>query len=322
VDLDVVFLGTAGSTPTARRAPAATLIRRGGDRILLDCGEGTQRQLLRSRVGLLDLDVVLFSHYHADHVLGLPGLLKTYDLRGREQGLELYGPSGLSDLLTIFAPVIGRLGFPLHARELGDGEEVAGDGYRLVAHSVEHRGPAVAWELSEDERPGQFDVAEARRLGVPEGPAFGELQRGQPVTLPDGSAVSSEAVVGPARRGRTVVFSGDTRPCAAVRRAALGADLLVHEASFASDDLERARETRHSTAAEAAELAAASEVKLLALTHLGARATPRMIKDEARALFADTVVPRDFDTIELPLPERGGPALRRGGAHPEEEKAS
>jgi ribonuclease Z len=321
VDLDVVFLGTAGSTPTARRAPSATLIRRGGERLLLDCGEGTQRQLLRSRIGLVDLDIVLFSHYHADHVLGLPGLLKTYDLRGREQGLELYGPAGLSVLLTVFAPLIGRLGFPLHARELGDGEEVPGDGYRLMAHAVDHRGPAVAWELSEDERPGQFDVDAARRLGVPEGPAFGELQRGRSVTTRDGSLVGPEAVLGPARRGRTIVFSGDTRPCAAVRRASLGADLLVHEASFASEDLERARETCHSTAAEAAELAAVSEVKLLALTHLGARATPRLIKDEARAVFAATVVPRDFDTIELPLPERGSPALRRGGAHPEEEKA-
>ena len=161
-----------------------------------------------------------------------------------------------------------------------------GDGYRLIAHSVDHRGPAVAWELCEDERPGQFDVDEARRLGVPEGPAFGELQRGGSVTAPDGSVVTPAAVLGPARRGRTLVFSGDTRPCASVRRAALGADLLVHEASFASEDPERARETRHSTAAEAAELAAASEVKLLALTHLGARATPRMIKDEARAVFA------------------------------------
>ena len=129
------------------------------------------------------------------------------------------------------------------------------------------------------------------------------------------------AVVGPARRGRTVVFSGDTRPCAAVRRAALGADLLVHEATFTMDDLDRAKDTRHSTAAEAAEIAAASEVKLLALTHLGARATPRAVKDEAREVFAATVVPRDFDTIELPLPERGSPELRRGGAHPEEEKA-
>jgi ribonuclease Z len=321
VDLDVVFLGTAGATPTARRAPAATLIRRGGDRILLDCGEGTQRQLLRSTVGLVDLDIVLFSHYHADHVLGLPGLLKTYDLRGREQGLELYGPSGLGDLLTVFAPIIGRLGFPLRVREIGNGDEVPGDGYRLLAHSVDHRGPALAWELCEDERPGAFDVDEARRLGVPEGPAFGELQRGTAVTTPKGSVVSPASVLGPARRGRTLVFSGDTRPCAAVRRAALGADLLVHEATFTAEDRERAQDTRHSTAAEAAELAAASEVKLLALTHLGARATPSMIKHEARALFAATVVPRDFDTIEIPLPERGAPELRRGGAQSDEEKA-
>ena len=196
-----------------------------------------------------------------------------------------------------------------------------GDGFRLIAHSTDHRGPAVAWELCEDERPGQFDVEAARRLGVPEGPAFGELQRGGSVTTADGAVVAAHAVVGAARRGRTLVFSGDTRPCAAVRRAALGADLLVHEASFATEDRERARETRHSTAAEAAELAAASSVKLLALTHLGARAAARVIKDEARAIFPNTVVPRDFDTIELPLPERGAPELRRGGAHPEEEKA-
>ena len=139
MDLDVVFLGTAGSTPTARRAPAATLIRRGGDRILLDCGEGTQRQLLRSQIGLVDLDVMLFSHYHADHVLGLPGLLKTYDLRGREQGLELYGPSGLGDLLTVFAPIIGRLGFPLHVRELG--ERRRGARRRLPADRARRRSP-------------------------------------------------------------------------------------------------------------------------------------------------------------------------------------
>ena len=321
MDLDVVFLGTAGSTPTARRAPAATLIRRGGDRILLDCGEGTQRQLLRSQIGLVDLDLVLFTHYHADHVLGLPGLLKTYDLRGREQGLEIYGPSGLGDLLTIFAPIVGRLSFPLHVREVGDGDEVPGDGYRLLAHSVDHRGPAVAWELSEDERPGQFDVGEARRLGVPEGPAFGELQRGGSVTAADGTLITPGAVVGPARRGRTIVFSGDTRPCAGVRRAALGADLLVHEASFVSEDRMRAKETRHSTAAEAAELAEASGVKLLALTHLGARAAPRAVKDEARSVFAATVVPRDFDSIELPLPERGAPELRRGGVDAEGERS-
>jgi ribonuclease Z len=278
--------------------------------------------LLRSRVGLVDLDVVLFSHYHADHVLGFPGLLKTYDLRGREQGLEVYGPSGLSDLMTIFAPIIGRLGFPIHLRELADGDEVPGDGYRLLAHAVDHRGPGLAWELSEDERPGQFDVARARELGVPEGPAFGELQRGGTVTAADGSLVAPAAVVGPGRRGRTLVFSGDTRPCASVRRAALGADLLVHEASFVSEDGARAKETRHSTAAEAAELAAASGVRLLALTHLGARAAPRAVKEEARSIFAPTVVPRDFDTIELPLPERGAPELRRGGAHPDEETST
>ena len=244
MDLDVVFLGTAGSTPTARRAPAATLIRRGGDRILLDCGEGTQRQLLRSQIGLVDLDVVLFSHYHADHVLGLPGAAQDVrPARARAGRSSSTGRPGSRDLLTVFAPIVGRLGFPLTCASSAIGDEVPGDGYRLIAHGVDHRGPAVAWELSEDERPGQFDVDEARRLGVPEGPAFGELQRGE--RRDDGGRLASCAGCspsGPARRGRTLVFSGDTRPCASVRRAALGADLLVHEASFLGGSRARARD--------------------------------------------------------------------------------
>jgi ribonuclease Z len=322
VDLDVVFLGTAGSVPTARRAPSATLLRRGGDRILLDCAEGTQRQLLRSTLGLVDVDMVLFSHYHGDHVLGLPGLLKTYGLRGRERGLELYGPPGLRDLLRVFAPLVGRLPFPLHARELAAGDAIPGDGYELVAHAAEHRVPAVAWALVEASRPGRFDVAAARARGVPEGPLFGRLQRGEDVTLPDGSLVAAGEVVGPSRRGRRLVFSGDTRPCADVREAATGADLLVHEASFVSEDAERAAETWHSTAAAAAELARDCDVALLALTHLGARAAPRQVKDEARARFPRTVVPRDLDIIVLPVPERGAPQHVRGGAQPSDAAAA
>src|SRR5262249_26146103 len=247
-DLDVVFLGTSGSVPSPLRAPSATLVRRGGDRILIDCGEGTQRQLLRSSAGLVDLEVVLFTHYHGDHILGLPGLLKTFALRSREAELRMYGPPGLHAVFRAFDPFVGRLPFPLLVEEVTAGEAVERDGYRLEAHRAAHRAPTNAWALVEQPRPGRFDVETARTLGVPEGPLFGALQRGEPVTTPDGSAVTPGQVLGETRAGRRLVFSGDTRPCKGVLAAAQGADLLVHESSFTSEDAERASETAHSTA--------------------------------------------------------------------------
>ena len=166
MDLDVVFLGTAGSAPTARRAPSATLLRRGGWRVLVDCGEGTQRQLMRSVVGLPDLDLIALSHYHADHVLGLPGMLKTFALRERESGLVICGPPGLLDLFRVLEPLVGRLPFPLDLRECRPGDAISGDGCRIEAHAAIAQGPAIAWALIEDDRPGRFDVDAARSLGV------------------------------------------------------------------------------------------------------------------------------------------------------------
>ena len=314
MDLDVVFLGTSGSVPSPLRAPSATLVRRGGDRILIDCGEGTQRQLLRSSAGLVDLELLLFTHYHADHILGLPGLLKTFALRAREAELRVYGPPGLHAVFKAFEPFIGRLPFPVRIGEISPGEAVERDGYRLEAHRAAHRSPSNAWALVEDQRPGRFDVGQARALGVPEGPLFGALQRGEAVTTPTGETVQPEQVLGETRAGRRAVFSGDTRPCRGVLAAAHGADLLVHESSFTEEDAERAVETKHSTAREAAIVARTAEVRLLALTHLGQRARASDVKREAREQFSDTVVPRDFDIIDVPLPERGAPTLERGAA--------
>jgi ribonuclease Z len=279
MDLDVVFLGTAGSAPTARRAPSATLLRRGGWRVLVDCGEGTQRQLMRSVVGLPDLDLVALTHFHADHVLGLPGMLKTFALRERESDLVICGPPGLLDLFRVLDPLVGRLPFPLDLRECRPGDAIPDDGCRIEAHAASHRAPAIAWALIEDDRPGRFDVDAARSLGVVEGPQFGVLQRGGDVTLEDGTVVRSHDLVGEARRGRRVVLSGDTRPCATVLEAARGADLLVHEASFTAEDAARAAETGHSTANDAALLARQAGVRLLALTHLGGRALPRAVEE-------------------------------------------
>ena len=315
MDLDVVFLGTSGSMPTAQRAPAATLVRRGGERLLFDCAEGTQRQLLRSDVGLVELHEIFLTHYHADHFLGLPGMLKTFALRGRETSLTVYGPPGLEDLFASLRRIFGRLTYPVELEELRPGDVLERDGYRLEPIPVDHGGVAYGYALIEAERPGRFDVAGANALGVPGGPERGALQRGEAVTLADGRVVSPDDVLGPARPGRKIVLSGDTAPCVAVLEAAAGAELLVHEATFCLDERERARETLHSTAAEAAEVAQRAGVGLLALTHLSTRYAPSEVAAEARAVFADTIVPRDFDLVEVPFPERGTPQLVKGGAH-------
>jgi ribonuclease Z len=309
VDLSVLFLGTAGAVPTARRAPAAALVRRGGDRILVDCGEGTQRQLLRSGVGLVDVDEIYVTHYHADHFLGLPGLLKTYELRGREAPLTVYGPVGLHELVRTLHRIFGRLTYALRLVELSPGDAVAHDGYRIEAFATDHRIASLGYALAEDVRPGRFDVAAAHALGVPPGPLFGALQRGEPVALPDGAAVRPEEVLGPARPGRRIVFSGDTSPCLSLLQASAGADVLVHEATFLDAEGERARKTGHSSAGQAARLAREAGVTMLALTHLSTRYLGREILEEGRAEFPNTVVPRDFDAIDLPLPERGEPVL-------------
>jgi len=311
MDLSLFFAGTAGSVPSPRRGLPALLLRAGGDRVLFDCGEGTQQQLLRS-VGLPELDAIYFTHFHLDHWLGLLGMVKTFDLRARERPLTLYGPTGLRALVDAMRPlVIGRTGYPLKIVELDPHEEVRRDGYVIAAFPVEHRVPAYGYAFVEDDRPGRFDAETARALGVAEGPDFGRLQRGETV-----GGVKPEQVVGPVRPGRRIVMSGDTRPCQTTEVYAHGADVLVHEATFLEDERARARETAHSTAAQAAELARDAGVRLLALTHLSTRYFPRDVRDEARAVFPATVVPRDYDAIEIPFPERGEPALTKAEREP------
>jgi ribonuclease Z len=314
VDLDLVFLGTAGSMPTAQRNPSALLVRRGGERLLVDCGEGTQRQLLRSNVGLVDLREVFLTHYHADHYLGLPGMMKTFALRGRELPLTIYGPPGLEELFAALKRVFGRLTYPYELHVVRAGEVLARDDYDLVVFGVAHGVSAVGYTLVEAPRPGRFDVATADGLGVPAGPERGALQRGEAVAVPGGGTVTPEQVLGPARPGRKVVLTGDSAPSAAVLDAARGADVLVHEATFLVEEEERARETLHSTALDAADLARAAEVSLLALTHVSSRYAGGQVAREARTIFAQTVVPKDFDIIAVPFSERGKPHLRKGGA--------
>lgn len=314
MDLSVFFAGTAGSVPTAHRGMPALLLRRGGDRILFDCGEGTQRQLVAT-VGLADLSDIFLTHYHADHWLGLPGLLKTFDLRAREKPLRIHGPRGLRDLIAIVVRAVGRVRFALHLVELEPGQEVSRDGYRIAPFLVAHRGSSMGYVFCEDERPGVFDPGAAVRLGLLPGPEFGRVQHGEIVR-----GVAPEQVMGPARPGRKLAVSGDTMPCESLRTAAHRADLLIHEATFAQEERQRAAETGHSTAAQAADVARDAEVVMLALTHFSTRYPVGLLRDEARATFANTVVPRDYDLIEIPFPERGGPELVRWGDQQREEE--
>ena len=310
MDLDVLFLGTAGSSPSPRRGLPATLLRRGGDRLLFDCGEGTQRQLMKS-VGLVELEELFITHFHADHVLGLPGMLKTFGLRQRERDLVVYGPRGLRRVFDLLSPVIGRLTFRVVLNELEPNDELERDGYRIAAFDVDHGGPGLGWAIVEDPRPGEFDPVRARELGVTPGPDFGRLQQGEEV-----NGVRPEQVMGETRRGRKIVLTGDTAPCDMTRLVAWEADLLVHEATFMDDDAERAAETRHSTAAQAAALAAAANVRMLALTHISPRYSGAEVRDEARAVFENVIVPRDFDRVEIPFPERGDPVHVRASDRP------
>jgi ribonuclease Z len=294
----------------------AILVRRGGDRLLFDCAEGTQRQLMRSSLGLPELDEIFLTHFHADHYLGLPGMLKTFGLRQRELPLTVYGPPGLRELFSELRRVFGKVPYPLEAVEVRPGEALERDGYRILVFPVHHGVSAVGYAVVEDDRPGRFDVATADALGVPPGPERGALQRGESVTLPDGRVITPDAVLGEARSGRRIVLTGDTAPVETVRVLAEGADVLVHEATFSEEERDRAADTLHSTARQAGEIAAAAGVRLLALTHISPRYFGPELVEEARAAFPNVVVPRDFDVIEVPFPERGEPCLVRKGARP------
>jgi ribonuclease Z len=310
LDLQLVFLGTAGATPTVERGSPGTLIIRGGERMLVDCGEGTQRQLMRS-VGLARIGMILLTHLHGDHYLGLPGLLKTYSLLGREEPLVLFGPSGLYELMRDAERLIGRPKFPFLVEEVGECTVLETEDYWLKTTATDHGLPGLAWCLEEKSRPGVFHPERAVELGIKPGPDFGLLQRGQPVVNTQGREIHPEEVMEGSRRGRKIVVTGDTRPSPGIIELASHGSVLVHDSTFGCAELDRALETGHSTAREAAEVARTAGVGVLVLTHISSRNSWRDLRDEARAVFPETILPRDLDTLVVPYPEKGIARLER-----------
>ena len=300
--LSITFLGTGASIPTIDRNVAGLAVQREGETILFDCGEGSQRQMMRYGVGF-SFREIFFSHYHADHLLGVTGLLRTMGLQDRTAPVVLYGPKGAQRVLgTAITLGVERNKFPVEILEIKPGDRLARDEYDIVVFATEHRADTVGFALVEHPRLGRFNPERARELGIPEGPLWGQLHRGKPVTLPDGRTVGPGDLVGSPRSGRRLVYTGDTRPHLSVIEASRNADLLVHEATFGGDELERARETGHSTAAEAARVALEAGARRLVLTHISSRYNrdASELLAEAKAVFPETVIARDGMTVDIP----------------------
>lgn len=315
MSLSLRLLGTSASRPTVERNVASVALVREGETIMFDCGEGTQRQMMRYGVSFALRDIY-FTHFHSDHVIGVIGLMRTMALQGRTEPMRLIGPKGGGRHLRRAKEFgVDRVTFPVEIIELDAGQRVEYGEFSIVPFPVDH-GPALSmgYALVEPARKGRFHPDRARALGIPEGPLWGQIHRGLAITLPDGRVVEPAELVGPPRAGRTVVITGDTRPCDATVDMARDADLLVHEATFADEEAARARETGHSTAREAAGVAARAGVRKLVLTHFSARYShdPSQLAREAKELFDDVVIGRDGMEVEIPYGDADSGSVASG----------
>ncbi len=303
MSLSIRLLGTSASRPTVERNVASVAIVREGETLLFDCGEGTQRQMMRYGISFA-LEDIFFTHFHADHVIGVIGLMRTMSLQGRTERLRLWGPRGAQRMLKRAEEFgMDRLSFALEVFELEPGERIARKDYAIVPYQADHRGArALGYGIVEEERKGRFNPDLARELGIPEGPLWGEIHRGRAVTLADGRVIEPSVLVGLPRAGRKVVFTGDTRPCEETVEMARGADVLVHEATFGDEEAARAVETGHSTAREAAMVARDAGVGTLLLTHFSARYSrdASELGKEARQCFERTLVGKDGMELDVP----------------------
>jgi ribonuclease Z len=301
--LSLVFLGTGGSWPTVKRNVSSLAIKRGSEILLFDCGEGTQRQLQKSTLSYMQITKVFITHFHGDHFLGLPGLIQTMQLNDRDSPLHIYGPRGMEKLAgQLLTLGYFRPSYEIVAHEVNSGDELTFDGYVVRALKARHTVPTLSYCLEEQDRPGKFNKAKALDLGIPEGPLFSRLQKGHTITLSSGRKISPDLILGPARKGRKIVVSGDTVPFEEMVEFARHADVLVHEATFDSELQDLSREYGHTTAYQAAEIAKEAQVEKLWLTHISPRYLDhRVLENDARTIFAHSYVPRDFQEVEIKL---------------------
>ena len=301
--LSIVFLGTSGSWPTVQRNVSSLALKRGSEIILFDCGEGTQRQFQKSNLSYMQISKIFITHFHGDHFLGLPGLIQTMQLNERDKPLHIYGPKGMNHLtqqllnLGYFRP-----SYDIVSHELADGQTIAFDDYDIHVMEVTHNVPAFAYCLEEHQRPGLFHKAKALELGIPEGPLFSKLQHGHSITLANKKKITPKMVLGPARKGRKIVISGDTTPCRELIAFSKDADVLVHEATFDSELEDIAKDYGHTTAAQAAAIAKKAGVEQLFLVHISPRyLDSRVLEKDARSVFPHSFVPKDFQEVEIRL---------------------
>jgi len=300
--LSIIFLGTGGSWPTVKRNVSSVALKRAGEIILFDCGEGTQRQFQKSSLSYMQISKIFITHFHGDHFLGLPGLIQTMQLNDRVVPLHIYGPKGMNNLLEqILTLGYFRPNYPIVSHEVDEGDVLDFEGYKINVLRVKHGVPALAYALVEDMRPGKFDKPKALSMGIPEGPLFSKLQKGETITL-DNKKITSKMVLGPSRKGRKIVFSGDTKPIKEMVDFAKNADILIHEGTFESELEDVAGEYGHTTAYQAAEIAKKANVEKLFLIHISPRYMDyKVIEEDARKIFKDSFVPKDFDEIEVNL---------------------
>jgi ribonuclease Z len=304
MSLRVIFMGTAGSVPTPERSLPAVLIKRQNEQVMFDCGEGVQRQMIKAKAGFHKKTKIFISHMHGDHVLGLPGLMQTMALMNRQKKLEIYGPEGIKQFLDCMRETLQfGLTFPVEIHEVCDAGIVCEEkDYSVEAAKSNHVVSSLAYAFLEKPRPGKFYPEKARALGVPEGELWSKLQHGDKIKLAHGRVISPADVMGSPRRGRKIVYTGDTRPFKGFAKFAAAADLVIHDSTLDDTLTEKAAEDGHSTPSQAAQEAKKAEAKQLVLTHISARyPDPRLLLEQAQKFFKNTLVAEDFIELELPL---------------------
>ena len=297
--MEIIFLGTSSAVPTLERNHPSIALRAFAEVMLFDCGEGTQRQLIEAKISPMKITKIFISHFHGDHILGLGGLIQSLGFRGREKDLDIYGPKGLQRIINAISNFgYFQINYNLNIHEIDDGTIIETEEYVVECAKVEHNIPSYAYSIREKKKP-LFLRKKAEELGIPPGPLYGKLHKGEEVEF-EGRIIKPEQVLGEAKKGKKISYSGDTRPCEEMIRLARDSDILIHESTYEAEDHQRAVDNAHSTSVEAAEIAKEAEVKELVLTHISTRYTSdENIKSEAQKVFKNTKVARDYMKIDL-----------------------